>query len=553
MKDFKTLQLLDKFQFIFHKIGVDYAAMRQILYIKLLLDERKAPTFFNEAATKNNEEKKYGYIKTLWIYTLMGLILIPFMAFGDNYLFQMSITYAMFIFIIMTTLISEFSSVLLDIRDRSILYTKPISEKTVNVAKFMHILIYLTYLTIAFTAIPLVVALIKQGVLFFLITVLEIVLINIFVVVLTALLYLVILRFFDGEKLKDIINYVQIGLSLVLMIGYQFVVRSFEFVNLDVVVEMHWWSVLLIPMWFASVYEVVLHANYSLLPIVFTMLSVIIPIVSMWLYIKLIPVFERNLQKLLSTSKSKQEHTYRLKQILLKVICTSNDERAFFRFSSLMMKQERDFKLKVYPSLGFALVVPFIFIVNNVMSDDVDFTTSMSYLTIYASLLMVPTAVIMLGHSAKYKAAWIYKSFPVHDYTDFKKGSLKAFLVKLFTPLYLLLSIAFCIIYGVRIIPDLLVVLFVSFLYTVVCYVSYGSNMPFSKPFNEIGDAQGWRSLILMIPVAAMAGIHYLMTSNLTYGTLIYLGILIIVNLCVWKIVFRRGKKYNDNEGFFGA
>ena len=146
---------------------------------------------------------------------------------------------------IMTSMISEFSSVLLDVRDKSILSTKPITVKTVNAAKFMHILIYLTYLTIALTAIPLVVGIFMQGIVFFILTVFELVLINIFVVVLTAILYIVILQFFDGEKLKDLINYVQIGLSLVLMIGYQFLVRSFELVNLNMVMEFHWWRFLL--------------------------------------------------------------------------------------------------------------------------------------------------------------------------------------------------------------------------------------------------------------------------------------------------------------------
>ncbi|CAM5500551.1 ABC transporter permease OS=Lysinibacillus sphaericus OX=1421 GN=LS41612_12845 PE=4 SV=1 [Lysinibacillus sphaericus] len=139
------------------------------------------------------------------------------MGFGDNYHFQMSIAYGIVIFIVMTTLISDFSSVLLDVRDRSILSTKPINAKTINAAKILHILIYLTYLTIALTAIPLLVSLFTQGILFFLLTVFALIFINIFIVVLTTILYIVILRFFDGEKLKDIINYVQIGLSLVLM------------------------------------------------------------------------------------------------------------------------------------------------------------------------------------------------------------------------------------------------------------------------------------------------------------------------------------------------
>ncbi len=268
---------------------------------------------------QQKEDKKYGYIKSLWIYVLISLIFIPFMGFGDNYLFQMSITYAMIIFMIMTSMISDFSSVLLDVRDRTILSTKPITAKTINAAKFMHILIYLTYLTIALTAIPLLFGLYKQGILFFMIMVFELVLINVFVVVLTAILYMVILRFFDGEKLKDMINYVQIGLSLVLMIGYQFLIRSFEFVDLNIAMEFHWWSVFLIPMWFAAPYELLLNGDRSLLTVVFSVLAIIMPIISIWLYIKLIPTFERNLQKLLSTSKSKKEKTNRLKEFLLRL------------------------------------------------------------------------------------------------------------------------------------------------------------------------------------------------------------------------------------------
>ena len=232
MEDFKTLQLLDKIQFLFKKIDVDYPVMRQILQVKLLMDERKTPTFYNQSA-KKNQDQKYGYIKSLWLHALIGLVLIPFMGFMDNYLFGMSMAYAIIIFLIMTTLISEFSSVLLDVRDRTILSTKPVSAKTVNAARFMHILIYLSFLSIAITGIPLIVAFIKQGILFGFITIIGILLVNIFVVVITALFYILILRFFDGEKLKDLINYVQIGLSLALMIGYQFLVRSFELVDLN--------------------------------------------------------------------------------------------------------------------------------------------------------------------------------------------------------------------------------------------------------------------------------------------------------------------------------
>ncbi|MFJ8461857.1 hypothetical protein ACIQ57_22435 [Lysinibacillus xylanilyticus] len=540
MTDFKTLQLLDKFRIVFVKMGIDYEMMRKILHIKLTMDERKVPTLFNQARKK--DDQKYGYIKSLWIYTLFGLVLIPFMGFGQNFLFQMSISFAMIIFLIMTSLISDFSSVLLDVRDRSILSTKPISARTINAAKFMHIFIYLTYLTVALTAIPLLVGLFNQGITFFILTVLELILINLFIVALTAILYIIILRFFDGEKLKDVINYVQIGLSLMLMIGYQVLIRSFEFVNFDMVVAFHWWSIFLIPMWFAAPYELLLNGDKSLFTVLYCIFAIVIPILSIWLYVKLIPTFERNLQKLLSTSKSKKEKNNRLKALFLKIICRTNEERAFYRFTSLMMKQEREFKLKVYPSLGFSFIIPFIFMFTFSRHENVDYSVSMGYLNIYFSMLIIPSAVLMLRHSEKYKAAWIYKVFPLKDYTELKKGSLKAFLIKLYIPLYIFLSIIFCFIYGTRIIPDLLIVLVASCMYTVICYISIGSKIPFTKPYNEIGDAQGWKSLILFIPLGALAGLHYFMIASISYGSIIYLIGLVFTNFILWKLAFKRTK-----------
>ena len=115
-------------------------------------------------------------------------------------------------------MISDFSSVLLDIRDSNILYPKPIDRKTISAAKLIHIIIYLSLLTVALVGPSLIAGLIKNGILFFLVGLMNVILIDMLIVALTALVYLLILKFFDGEKLKDIINYVQIGLSFAIMI-----------------------------------------------------------------------------------------------------------------------------------------------------------------------------------------------------------------------------------------------------------------------------------------------------------------------------------------------
>ncbi|MCB5236677.1 MAG: hypothetical protein E6778_20390 [Niallia nealsonii] len=535
MTDYTVLKLLDRFKAFFRKLGIDYEVLRAILQVKLMMDQRKLPTIFSQSnQKKEKKEDKYAYIKSLWLYAFMGLVLIPFMAFGDNYLFQMSISFGIILFLVMTSMISDFSAVLLDVRDKHIVHTKPVNRRTINAAKVLHIMIYLSQLTIAITFIPLVVSLIKQGIVFFLITVVLLVLANLFIVVITALLYLAILRFFDGEKLKDIINYVQIGLSIVIMVGYQLVIRSFEFVDLNIVYQVHWWHIFIIPMWFAGPYEWILNGNTEKMMILLATLAIVLPIIAIIIYGKLIPVFEKNLEKLTSQSKAKKRKISKFREWLLSLFIKSREEKAFYYFTGQMISQERDFKLKVYPSLGFSIVIPFLFLYSGTNFEEPEFATSSSYLTIYFTMINIPTIIFMLRYSGKYKGAWIFTTLPVSDFYAYYKGSLKAVIIKLYLPIYFLLSIVFVFLFGIRIIPDLLVVFLSAFFYAIVCYQLLDKQIPFSMSFESGGNQQSWRLFLLLIPLPILAGIHYISIS-LPFGVYIYGLLLFLVNLLSWR------------------
>src|SRR5690606_5047886 len=162
-------------------------------------------------------------------------------------------------------------------------------------------------------------------------------------------------RFFDGEKLKDIINYVQIGLSLMIMVGYQLLIRSFEFINLTISLQPKWWQVFIFPMWFGANMEMLMKGRFEPFYLLFSALAILTPILSIWRYMKFTGTFEQNLQKLAYHGKAKEPRRRKAGEMLLSLICRSPEERAFFRFAGSMMKNERDFKLKAYPSLGFSI------------------------------------------------------------------------------------------------------------------------------------------------------------------------------------------------------
>ena len=541
MKDFNTLKFLDKFKYVFQKLGINYEIMRKILQIKLIMDGRRAPTIINNSNKKEKDDDN-KFMKSLWMYSIFGIFLAILVVPKKSIMMQMSIFFGILMFMLITTLISDFSSVLLDARDKNIMLTKPVDSKTINAAKVIHVFIYMFYITIAMTGIALLVSL-RHGVKFFIVLVLEIILIDIFMIVLTSLIYLLILKFFDGEKLKDIINYFQIILIMVMTIGYQFIGRLFEFVNINVVFTPKWWQYLIIPVWFAAPLEMILNNNYNIYIIILSTLGIVVPIASLLFYIKLSPVFERNLQKLNNNTVSINKNKAPLGERLCNVVCWNREERIFFKFAYKIIRNEREFKLKVYPSLGLAIVFPFIFMFGTISEANsfnqwLNYMVSTKYyLNIYWAAFIIPTLIMMMKYSGRYKAAWIYKVMPIKEVAPIFKGTIKAFFIKLIAPLYIIESIIFIFIFGIKIFPHLLIVFLNILLFTVLCFKIFDKSLPFSKSFQVTQTADGIISIFLMLLLAALAGIHYFSTI-INFNVYVYMFIMLIIVLVFWRKSF---------------
>ena len=539
MRDFQSLKFLSLFKGIFIRLGVDYEVMEKILRIKLTMDERRVPTIFAE----NGKKKKEGnqFLKSLWIYGLYSLILIPFLLLGENYMYQVSLVFGMILFILMTSMISDFSVVLLDIRDKNIIQTKPVDKKTIAAAKIVHIMIYMTFVAGAFTTIPFLVGLFRHGIAFSAIFFIELVLTILLVVVLTSLLYLFILRFFDGEKLKDIINYVQILLSVGVVVGYQVLIRSFEFVDLNMAYTFSWWHFLIPPLWYGAPFEVLLNGNSANHFMAFTVLTVLVPLIAIYAYAKLMPSFERNLEKLLSDTKTRKKSRNWLDEAGAKWLCRSTEERVFYRFASSMMKKEREFKLKVFPVLGMALFFPFLFIFTYSVDGGLgEIADGNMFMFIYFCNVIIPSVVFMLKFSAGYKGSWLFRAAPIERISAIHSGTLKAFFVKLYIPIFVFLSLVFIWIFSARILPDLAAVLLGGLLQTLITYkIANGSDLPFSMSFEFAQESGGAKMMVLTLITGAFVGAHFL-ANAFHYGIYVYIAVLLVAMGIGWRMVFAK-------------
>ena len=153
MKNFISLKILDKFRFLYEKLGVDYETMRLILSVKLTIDSRKTS---NLLTNTNFDESSNQYKIMQIIYAILGFFMMIFMIISKNTFISMAIYFSMFMFLMLTTFISDFSSVILDVKDKGILAIRGVSLKTINASKVTHIMIYVINTSITLSGFSLI-------------------------------------------------------------------------------------------------------------------------------------------------------------------------------------------------------------------------------------------------------------------------------------------------------------------------------------------------------------------------------------------------------------
>lgn len=536
MDQFNSLRFLDKFKGLFSKMGIDYSMMRAILEVKLTMDRRRIPSVLSDT-TKIDEDKNY-FLRSLWIYILYGLILIPFLFFGGHSFIQMSLIFGVLFFILITTMIADFSSVMLDINDRHILHTKPVGNRTISAAKSIHMVIYLFLIITALTAIPIVFMLINRGVLFVLLFIAKLTAMMVFLIVFTSMIYFLILRFFDGERLKDVVNYVQIILSVSIFVGFQVLVRIFDFSSFEFLYDFSWWHIMVPPFWFAAPFELLLAGNSSLPMVILSLMSVVLPIISLIIYIKMMPAFERYLEKMKEVSFGKGKRFRWAEEFWPKLLCRTKEERVSFRFSSIMISRERDFRLKVYPGIGIAIFLPFLILFNDYPSGSFEeLRNSNYYMSIYLCGLVLSTSIQMLKYSNSYKGAWVFTISPKSEKLVYG-AAIKAVLLKLYVPVFLLVSFVYLWIFSPDIIFDLIAI-FLGHIISALMMFNWlkDTKFPFSIPFNTVQDGNSFKMfLITLIP-----GIFYLLHlafQSFNAGIYIYTIILALAIMIAWKRLF---------------
>ena len=133
---------------------MDYAQLRAIVATKLLMDNRRQRVAYrrNESASTGNS---FGI--NLVFYTIFGGLVAMAMSSIASFIISMIVFYTYIMVMISMTLITDFSSILLDTSDNTIILPRPVDSRTLFAARLTHILLYLGQLGLGLTVIPAIV------------------------------------------------------------------------------------------------------------------------------------------------------------------------------------------------------------------------------------------------------------------------------------------------------------------------------------------------------------------------------------------------------------
>ncbi|WP_234736312.1 hypothetical protein [Tellurirhabdus bombi] len=511
------LRLLVVLHPLITRLGADYEQVSAIINLKLTMDNRRPYAAFGQNRQHTQKEHSNTFWWMLGVYMIfMGPLsaLYLFIAAESAPLFALSFSFGVPMTLIAMTLITDFSSVMLDSSDNAIILPRPVSSRTLLVARLVHIVLYLLLISLAISLISIITVTYKFGLVAGLVYVFFVLLSTLLIVFLTNLFYLLLMRFMSQERLRETINYFQIVAAIFFYASYQILPRMINLSEDGIVSTIQWWHYLIPPVWLGGAVEAILFQQFDALHLGLLILAVATPFLGLWIMNRfLAPIFNQRLATLDVESRKETDpakaNDSDQAEWLAGAFTRSGVEQAGFAFAWRTMLRDRKFKLKVYPAIGYMIV----FVGLMAWRSGTTWMNAGStgfIVPLYFSNFIGFSVLTYVWHSDQYKSAWIYLAAPLIRPGELTTGTLKAVYVQFVLPAYLLFSAYVFWKVGMSALDDILLAGGINLVALQISISTNTNYLPFSMPLEAAtkGVKTG-QNLLIMFIIALMGGVHW--------------------------------------------
>ncbi|HQQ99141.1 MAG TPA: hypothetical protein PLX35_17855 [Cyclobacteriaceae bacterium] len=499
---------------VVRSFGIDDAQWYAILEVKLTLDTRRPSPGLTQNRTGRNV-----FAWTLFFYTLMG-VMMGMIIYAIPILFAMTIFFSYIMAMVAMTLILDFSTVLLDTSDNTIILPRPVNSRTLAAARLTHIILYITLITGSLSLASIIAVVLKYPGIMIAAFIIALILSTLFGVFLTTSGYMLALRVASEQRVKGIINGLQITMAVVFMAGYQILPRmidKLEGVGEDMILS--WWSVLAPPVWMSGALQAIHTGSYDTHHMMLMSLAILLPLILVYItFTRLTPVFNKRLVAMggnvLSDATAKPSS---LPDKVSQLFARHPSEQGAMSFVLRILGRDNRLKLKIYPSIGYLFVFGFIFVFNS-KRDILDQWNTLADTRYYILLLYLPmmisqTALREIPFSDDHRASWIFQSTPIGRPGEILSGMAKAVVAGLLLPLYLVISIIVYGIWGNGVIDDILFAGINNYLIVWIMVVIDARRFPLSLAPNLRAQAGGFlHGLMVLLTTGIPSGGHYFLS-----------------------------------------
>ena len=538
MEDFFSLKILDLFRPLFEAFGVEYEKMRLIVSMKLTLDKRK----------NNSSENKNSLMQSVILYLVIGLVASRTIVMPIDIMTKMTVLFALIFVMLLTCFITDFSSVILDTYDRHIIGITDVKDITLNMAKIVHIIIYISIISLSISAFSILMILMAYNIGFCLLFILCMILMDFLLIMMTSVIYYLLIKIFKGEKLKDVLNLFQIFMILVFSIMYYFITSSLSDIQINYTFSINAYDLFIPFMWFASLFSVIFYGKIQTLYIIMAILGIIVPILSILIYIKLTPAFERNLDKLEQVSYNEKDSKSKKSFVskLANKICKNNEEKSFFEFIYTNLSRDREFKTRVYPTLASGIIMPLVLLFVtydrsiSIMEYLKSLSTTNNFLNIYLAVILLQNCILLLKYSKEYEASFIYDVLPISKKKNIYSAEFKVIIIKLFVPVFIIIGVPYLILFKTKFIVHLLIAFVSTIFISMGTFRVNDKSLPFSEDYAVTANTSNFLNIIKSIGFVGVAVLlHYLIILKAPYiFSVAYLILLILIMKIIWNKVF---------------
>jgi len=525
----------------FRKIGADYHQFKGLLRASLKMDFRQSRVAGGRRSSRS------ALLHTVLFYFIMSIV-FSLSIFPRSDVFGYSfLMLAMSMVMMAFAVVIEFHEIVIHPDDSEILGSRPISSRTYFLAKMANLLFYITILGASLNLVPSVVGIGVAGsrfyfpVVYFLVSWAA----NLTTAAFIVLLYAFLVKSLPFERVRDVLSYVQIAFTFVLIFSYQFVPRIFQpgESGAGLLDLRGLWNLFAPPAWFASFVALAVGQSGGQMAHLSSLALVGGVLVLSTAFRNISLEYARYISEL-STAVGSAQETERKGEglrgnLIERIKCwfvRDPIERAGFELVSRYLKRDRTLRMRIFPAFGFPLAMLALYIYQGQFSDP--FSMEKPFGTIFPLVFLVYVAFFfhfILPTCDDWRAAWLYWVVPLESPGKIYWGAIKAIILVYVLPFFILLTAIFSLKMSLAhalLVSCLNLLLFLTY----YAFLSlFAKDLPLSRKFERGRSNVRFVFTLIIFPVFMVGGALEYVAFKVPNLMPFIMGGLLLLALFLWR------------------